>query len=49
MPVDPTLQPVLAQLAQAPEPTSLEETRAAVIANALRLPRRRSRWARCAT
>ena len=40
MPVDPALQPVLAQLAQAPAAASLEEMRAAVIANALRSPRR---------
>lgn len=40
MPVDPALQPVLAQLAQAPAAPSLEDMRTAVIANALRSPRR---------
>lgn len=40
MPLDPHLKEVLLQLAAAPEPGSLEEMRAAVIANSARMPQR---------
>ncbi|EYB69101.1 Alpha/beta hydrolase fold-3 [Deinococcus phoenicis] len=40
MPLDPHLKEVLLQMAAAPEPGSLEEMRAAVIANSARLPQR---------
>ncbi|GAA5512912.1 acetyl esterase [Deinococcus carri] len=40
MPLDPHLKEVLLQMAAAPEPGSLEEMRAAVIANSARMPQR---------
>lgn len=40
MPLDPHLKEVLLQMAAAPQPGSLEELRAAVIANSARMPKR---------
>lgn len=40
MSLDPHLKEILLQMAAAPQPTGLEEMRAAVVANAARLPRR---------